>query len=648
MADRQHVPLGTLYSNVYSGTLLRSLGLATRMMNALMREKRSTFESISEESVASIMDWSHVGELSILSLIESLTIESIRDVKGTTDVPRPMAEARPSVAPWVDATVSDFHLIAEWNLMLGRPNSSLLASDEYLNAPYEVAESLRRLSALTASELFPMGGSTPAIILQRQSEEMDPRMTAVLKRRSFADAPETYEGIAVDLGVSRERVRQLERKARRELVSLVMDGAMSSIAVTVRAQATGVLALDQLLRAIPSLREVVNTYEQPIWRILDRLDDRYEIADGWCAAPSIAAARGMTIQALRAAARGGVSVSAQHVIPVDTALSIVPGHKLDADLLPQWINYCGFSIVESLVLAGGAGTRGRAIAVLVSEGEPLSAESILDRLGEERSLVGLKNVLGSDSAFSRVNRDLWGLSEWEMSPYKPIRELIEDVLGTNDGSVSLSDLVDTLTSNFNVMATSVIAYAAAHPFVTEAGTVRRRPGDAGAPAKSPWLTRRLYRQPTAWVYRTVVTDEHLRGSGSVLPIAVAALTHLDRGGKVELRSSDGVQGISWKGIQPTLGSIKRLTAQLSLEAGRAVFFTFWDDGRFSVDEVREGNGVVDTVLAQVGCTWIASPREGVQALADALGLSGATGFDGIIARLRARREDDLAELLEGL
>jgi DNA-directed RNA polymerase sigma subunit (sigma70/sigma32) len=46
---------------------------------------------------------------------------------------------------------------------------------------------------------------------------MTPREAQVLRRRSLLDAPETLEGIACDLGVSRERVSQIEASATRKL-----------------------------------------------------------------------------------------------------------------------------------------------------------------------------------------------------------------------------------------------------------------------------------------------------------------------------------------------------------------------------------------------------------------------------------------------
>ena len=53
---------------------------------------------------------------------------------------------------------------------------------------------------------------------------MTPREAEVLRRRSLVDTPDTLEQIATDLGVSRERVRQIETSATEKLRKFLVNG----------------------------------------------------------------------------------------------------------------------------------------------------------------------------------------------------------------------------------------------------------------------------------------------------------------------------------------------------------------------------------------------------------------------------------------
>src|SRR5690606_35173136 len=110
--------------------------------------------------------------------------------------------------------------------------------------------------------------------------------------RLFAWEPLTLEELGHEFGVTRERVRQLEVKARAQLNDFVTgDNSVGHVAHLVRTQIRGVRPLEELLAEAPALAIEVATVGQPAWRVIDVLDDAYEIAEGWCAEPSFEAAR---------------------------------------------------------------------------------------------------------------------------------------------------------------------------------------------------------------------------------------------------------------------------------------------------------------------------------------------------------------------
>jgi RNA polymerase sigma-32 factor len=86
--------------------------------------------------------------------------------------------------------------------------------------PEAVAAEASRLAAIRTALASALGAG------------MSAREAEVLRRRSLCEVPETLDGIAADLGVSRERVRQIEAaatgKLRRWLVANRFDRALLS------------------------------------------------------------------------------------------------------------------------------------------------------------------------------------------------------------------------------------------------------------------------------------------------------------------------------------------------------------------------------------------------------------------------------------
>ena len=76
--------------------------------------------------------------------------------------------------------------------------------------------------------------------------------------------------------------------------SLEPGGMLATAGAAVRDLIGAVLPLADLIALMPALAHQVEAVGQPAWRVLDRLDDDYEIEDGWCASPTILGAQTAT------------------------------------------------------------------------------------------------------------------------------------------------------------------------------------------------------------------------------------------------------------------------------------------------------------------------------------------------------------------
>lgn len=617
---------------------LGELRIGTRMANALSDRGFRELSAIASMSVSDLLDWPKIGVGSVQTLVAQLLVVSTRKKRPAID------HHHQESSLWLQNIELQVQELAKWNLLIGRPNTSLLDDTTSTGEPGAVGLARHNLSQLSANDVFPTRPATAVELVGAALDSLGIRELGVLRERTFANVPATLDVLGELFSVTRERVRQIERGAVTGARSIVATGSLVGLQTVIRDQIGTIAALDGLLSSLPSLRELVVRVGQPLWRVLDRLDDAYEIRDSWCAAPSVKAQADRTrdeVQALMLQQQ-----QQQGAVAISQAMDIAALANLSELEQRAWFSYCGFVELEGYLLSKSAGIGDRSAVVLGVNGEPASAVEIQARMGVDRSLGAIKNVLGSDPRFVRANRESWGLSSWGYSEYKAIRELIGSEVDAAGGQITLVDLITNLTTQFDVKAQSVVAYASAHPYRLENGRIRRlTSADVDGSGKSVWQTPRLHRAQGAWILRTILTSEHLRGSGTSIPSGLARALDVDRGSSRSFHTSEGEQVVSWKSPQPTLGSVRRLLVGYNLD--QEVFMVFSDEGHFRFEARRPTTTPFDEILASVGLPAIGNGSS-LGVLASSIGLRADAGITEIISALRNRHDNELAEMLEAI
>jgi hypothetical protein len=432
--------------------------------------------------------------------------------------------------------------------------------------------------------------------------------------------------------------------ARGAMLGFLSDGGpLELVAETVRALIGTVRPLDDLLTLIPALGNTVDVVGQPAWRVLDRLDDAYEIEDGWCVEPTLRAARTITQTLLQERTdKYGVA----RLDSLDLIETIQPERL--PELTASWLTHCGYIIDGDFVFTRTQSVGDYGAAVLSVVGSPLSAQEILDRFIAERSAGSLRNAMSQDDRFERVDRDRWALSEWGMDTYAGVRSLIREEVARGGGHVNLNDLIEYIAGKYSITASSVVSYASSPPFGNRDGVVRLAGADQKI-RKSPERTRRLFRREGAWAYRVRITKDHLRGSGSVAPVAIAGIVGLRFGQTRQLESSLGPQAVSWTGIQPSFGTIRRFLMDGDIAADTGAFLIIGDDGSFAFEPARElaGDALADA-LSLIGAPSTLDVAEAREALTRAIGLPRGSPVTSVIGGYRERGDGDIADLLTGV
>nr|WP_238426836.1 sigma factor-like helix-turn-helix DNA-binding protein [Streptomyces adustus] len=543
---------------------------------------------------------------------------------------------------WTSDLVQDVSKIATWYATIGLPQQGVLGAPLPPGTPEDVLQARQRLEGLKPEDVLTADQLEldVARLLDQALRTLDQRSIKILAARFFREDPPTLDQIGKDYGVTRERVRQIEGKARRAMLDLLSNGLLEQAAETTRALISTVRPLGDLVSLIPALGNVVDAVSQPAWRVLNGLDDAYDIEDEWCVALTMTAAKKITQTLLQEKADTYGVVSLDSIALIETSRP----ERLP-ELTEAWLTHCGYIIDGGCAYTRTQSVNDYGAAVLSVAGAPLTAQEIVDRFTFERSVGSLRNAMSQDDRFQRVDRDRWALSEWDMDAYVGVRSLIQEQVERGGGRVSLSDLVEHITGKYSVTAKSVVTYASALPFENRDGVVRMAAAEREI-RKSPERTRRLFRHQDAWAYRVRITKDHLRGSGFPAPVAIASICGLQFGQTRQLTSSLGPQSVNWTGNQPAFGSIRRFLTDRDIAADTDAFLILADDGHFAVQAVRRltGDALADA-LSLVGVPYTHDADQARHALTKAIGLSSSTPAASVIGGYRERGDNDIADLL---
>jgi len=644
--------IGQIFPGLASDTLLSDLSLATRARNALARFGYRVAADLEGSELAEILDWPQIGIGTVDSLLQGLgdaatesaapvLLPALEEGGGRQ---RHAHETNDELVSWNQSVVEDLRLIASWYVALGTPAHPLLGGVLASGTPAEVFKARQRLELINAGDVLDQSQVEldAAELLQRSIGALDGRAQEILARRFFADRPDTLDELGRSMGITRERVRQIEAKARANMVEfLESGGTLELIGAAARELVGTVLPLDDLLNLLPALARPVEAVGQPAWRVLDRLDGTYEIEDGWCVSPTMLGAQTATQAQLQDLADQYGVVRLEDV----GALNANQPHESRQRSLSEWLRYCGYVLDGDFIFTRTQSVVDRAASILSIIGSPLSSQEILDRFDVERSPGSLKNAMGIDDRFERVDRDRWALAEWDLESYNGVRALVRDEVARGGGQVAMDELIERITGKYSVTASSVTAYASSPPFRAKGGMVQLAAADNDI-RKSPERTRRLYRRGDAWLYRVKITKDHLRGSGSVAPMALAGILGIQYGQTRLLRSTLGPQSINWTGIQPAFGTIRRFLIADDIAINSEVLLVIGDDGTFHTETVAPATGEpLADALALVGATDELADHDPRQTLAAAIGLPDDSPAASIIGGYRERGDSDVADLL---
>lgn len=532
-----------------------------------------------------------------------------------------------------------------------------------------------------------------AQLLQARFAALSEREQQILLRRALSDAPETLDVIGASLGVTRERIRQLEIRALDRLAGDHAHKTVRRRVSPVIAEQTTNESTDEPVNADRSVTEALNALrELPL-----PVTDTHLVVAGFAPLDSpgtrmlLAVARvKRTFGDLRVATAefgghrwlytgddGPVGLIAALIggftaggfiddlfelwDALEQRLQVHTGSPAEAaDLAGDLVDDLGAVEVSGryALLGGRLGVNEQVTRILRAHGGPMTADELMTHLPDRNRRTVENALVDKASPFVRVSRHEFNLKDAPGAVrHRTLREVVYDEIDDH-GQVSVQHLQELAEAHGHSRA-SIAFYGWLPGLIEEGGVLRRRrPGDPPA-VREPGLDDECFRVVAGahrgrWSHLATVNSARLRGGSLELPAPLADLLGIPPGGTgVELKANGThiVRG-SWR-HSPSLWSrdLKPVLGALGLAHGDRMRMIEAGRGELLIERVPEltgaggpyrmladGAGLYDEDGTQVAEGDIAD------ALSFAIGLQHAP-LVAVERRLRSRRNNDLADAL---
>lgn len=632
------------------------LKLSVRSNNCLRREGYNSFKDLAGLGLEEIRGIRNLGSSSVGEIFNSLfrvnikhaieawtsgsrsnppitqdltnVSDGVRDLLDRAEAQKEIAIAFDVIGHWANVSnvTKDFSLLdIEMGILEGDSKKALSNALQTLRyALKEIEKSLPPLFDVFAT----LGVAAQDIIARRICAE---------QKMSLQELGDTH-------GVSRERVRQLENKAKQTYAQTVEnDSRLKYLIHYLKTLVKPLESKSAVLANFPNVSSYPNLKDLSDLEIILGFEPSFHVFDDFYSTTGKDELEKLIIRISKSNASVGLLSEAAFIDLLDTEIG---NGKVAFEFGSK--NQL-FELRSGLIIPVRTGLNELTELALASRGEPMSFEELTEIVINGRSGKSFRNALFADTRFIRTSLTDWALAEWDVDEYTNIKDEILEVLDELE-SIAMDELVELLTSKYGVSASSVAAYASTWPFQNINGLVSKSDSYQVSFGRPLPNQKELLNIHGNLLIRLRFGSEQERGSGSTVSKAVAALLGFNHGDVKEFNfpTRNLSLKVSYVGLQPRLGSVRDLALSVGAELGDNLFISL---GKKSEIYKRDGSsslslGDLEEFLdVKIG----ALPKQDIRKMfAEVLSLDSAETFPAIFSALRNRGEFMLESDLRGL
>ena len=569
------VPAGVPFS------WLVGLPLSPRLRNALMRHFPLSFRDQSFPVDIDCREFLSIRNCGIKALVELLCVIESAEL-GFSSEHGPEA---PSTPRQLVITDSDFQAALQQAVhnAVGKASAACLYLKEFCEWALSETQAVTLGSALASAEQI-----SDAPVVWRDLSELRledlvaPRLhpdevidiwvadlpererTIFLDRIAGVDGKATLQELANRLGVTRERIRQVEKKLFKRFESYLRKSSVLPVkwrAETIR-NAVGVARPFSHIQHL-LLKQASQFDYGPL---LLQMAGPYDIRGKWVILRNVRDSD-PTEKVLEKLDEFGF-------IDQDFAATELSNWGLDSSLHKEWLFDTGkFKEFNGKLARWDVGIGDKVVAGLADLGKPATLDEILDHIESDRTRGSAVNAISWDPRIVRVNLTQFGLTSWGVAEYVSIASTIRDLVVSAGGSILLNDVVSTINKEFGAAESSVKVYCGVPMFVLEDGWVSLRQdlSTFRYETYSARNSRGVFRLSCGSVsFLVEVNEELLRGSGRPLPPAVGTLLEVAINEElVFCYTSDLSVTLTYPeaSMSPSIGSLRPLAETVGAKRG---------------------------------------------------------------------------------
>lgn len=314
------------------------------------------------------------------------------------------------------------------------------------------------MSTLMDDAVGPISASARRVegVLQRMSA----RQRLVVERRLVRSSRKTLEEVGGEIGVTRERVRQIQKNVERRLHNAF--GTDLQLAASLLKEEQGpVVPKGDLDRRINEVLAGLSALVGGLIRnsLIRKMD--YELIHGYYLDNQAAD----VVWSLRHLA--DKSADDVGIVDKETLIAGLPSNYW-RQFWPAFQHCCQFHELSGFLSIRDT-TRARTKAAILSIGRPATKQEIGRISGLEESRIGAS--LSTIESVVRADKHRWGLREWIDDEYEGIVAEIVQRINEDGGATTAERLLTELPEKFGVTENSVHTYIQTPKFVVRDGLV---------------------------------------------------------------------------------------------------------------------------------------------------------------------------------